>query len=520
MDENMNINQEQTSQDIAQPRFGPQTGQPIVSEPQPRFDPQTGQPIVSEPQPRFDPQTGQPTQYENISNTVKKNKKNTIIGLVAVLAVVAVVAGIALFVMGSSPYNQIKRAFANTFKSDAFVSDMQKVLSQANTSKGRVQIDATLSLSGEDVKATMASGIDTSKKQQELSVSVHSDVGSYYISEYMTSDSVYIDSSFQNRAVKYDFTKGPDEGSLLYGSDSEKIDDLLKAFKSLLFDSNIDALQKEIVKIADRHFSNLTYEKLQEREYRIDEKYVECTGYATIIDAETLIALVRDIEEAQRKRQSSFMNTLVELGYDADYSLADQLSEELGDSSTGIKLTFYIYNNQFASIEILAPYYNVANPYTDGGAYGEKVDILFHGGTTYPWHNMEIEFDGSSLALEGDIDGDSTTLILSADDYEVCSLEYDSKEKNLEFDVMGLVGFTGGIEHGSSSGTITIDGTMWGEIDFSYALTMSSKSGINMPDKDVLELNSANEDDLSRIVNESEMQEMERVIEDALMWMY
>ena len=43
-----------------EPKFDPNTGQPINPQPQANFDPNTGQPINQQPQANFDPNTGEP----------------------------------------------------------------------------------------------------------------------------------------------------------------------------------------------------------------------------------------------------------------------------------------------------------------------------------------------------------------------------------------------------------------------------------------------------------------------------
>lgn len=301
-----------------------------------RFDPMTGKPIQNEtPQMRFDPMTGEPLSESNITQGKKRKEKKQrrklgkghkaliIVAAVLAICVISVAGVLSGTFLGKS--GKVALATANTLMESA--SMLQNIdnwdINEASNAEGVELASLTL------------------QPMEDLPVWTN----------YTASNNGLLDDMLRQSCTQDSIDSLNEICDALYNAASNKdnVITLAKAFR--------------------KEYKTLDFEAVGTEMFEIDGKDCRSKGYRTTVDATYMKQMVDDIENLADGDFDRYF------GNDVDVDELFESCRNMMDKFPDTDITFYIYKNKLACIELEFEH--------------EDIQIVFHGGRTR-MQNMEI----------------------------------------------------------------------------------------------------------------------------------
>ena len=370
----------------------------------------------------FDPMTGEPVNdtTKNMASETGAPKKALPMGLIIGGAVAAVVLLVVILVASGvfrSKMATVSLAFANTFKEQPKFMEDLKVDEIAKWAKdGNYTVNAVAEDS--DVSINMSVGFKPSE------VRFSGEFEGEYVPE---TDFVF---SYSDKAVKaqmpaisdvlfvYDYTKMP-EGYLADEMDEDDIEMLNEAL-SAYWTMDTAKLEKKISKAIMNVAKEIEIEKIDSKEYKVDDKKRKCKGYSLVLTDDEVLDMIDAVDAVCEEELS-------ETVYDVYADMMDEMRDVMREFPE-TELEIYIYKNKLACINAIMDDMDT------------EIEWLFKGGD-FRTQNMEITVDdgysSETMELEGKKDGSKEEYELSVDGDELLVFEYDSKDGDFVIEIEG-----------------------------------------------------------------------------------
>ncbi len=401
--------------------FDPMTGQPVSG----GYDPMTGQPVSG----GFDPMTGQPLMGKPPKKGGGILKWILRIGVpIAVIAVVAVVLIKSGIFLGKS--GKVMLAASNTIRDTSNLMEDLQFAEILDSDKYTVEVSGKIPegsmelVYGSTSSAKMLSGVFGVSGIPDIEFNAMLDSEALRMSIPSVGDQVY---SYYYRE--------DNDGYLMENMDRETVEAMNSTLASLC---SSDDQKERADKLKDAvldEIKSLEFEKISSEKFEVDGKDRDCKGYMTYITPDNIINIL-DAYEA------FFIDGFGE-------EIASEMSESFEDirrecdQMEDIELSFYLYKNKLAAINI---YYD-----------REEMEIRFLGGDTR-MQNMEIAANGDVvMEIKGSSkDGKEKTRVI-VENTDILSIEYDYESGDFEIDSMGEMYCRGNIQSGKKEFSLELD---------------------------------------------------------------
>ncbi len=412
MDNNMNLQNQQNEQPMM--RFDPMTGQPIYQNPQqpmmqeqpvaPQQPMMQEQPVMPQ-QPMMQQSYMMPQTPPMPQKPKKKFPAGALVGIIiGVVVVVAVVIGLLIYngVFLSAP-DKIIRAAGNTFEAGPFLKD----INTADIVKdGSYTTDVTISVEGLQADATFA----TTEKAQRIDVfldlsdglqSVELEAGAIIDQEKVAvqiptfGDDIYV-YNFKEEKTGY-ITE------LLTEEEIELLDEMLQSVNSR--ENNTEFIA-EVSGIFLSEFRGLNFEEVSKESFTVNGKSRSCKGYRAVVTADNALDVIEQLESVCKEEYGD--------EFSATFGTAFKELEEIFEEMPDMELTFYLYKNQLACIDLVMQ--------------EEMISIEFLGGER-PMQNVRIIDPYEEIAFEivGKTSGSTETTEIFIEGESVFFGTYDTK---------------------------------------------------------------------------------------------
>ena len=367
----------------------------------------------------FDPMTGEPVNdtTKNMASETGAPKKALPMGLIIGGAVAAVVLLVVILVASGvfrSKMATVSLAFANTFKEQPKFMEDLKVDEIAKWAKdGNYTVNAVAEDS--DVSINMSVGFKPSE------VRFSGEFEGEYVPE---TDFVF---SYSDKAVKaqmpaisdvlfvYDYTKMP-EGYLADEMDEDDIEMLNEAL-SAYWTMDTSKLEKKISKAIMNVAKEIEIEKIDSKEYKVDDKKRKCKGYSLVLTDDEVLDMLDAVDAV-------FEEELAEDLYDIYDEALDEVRDGLREFPE-TEVEIYIYKNKLACINMVMDDMDT------------EVELLFKGGD-FRAQNMELTLDDGyseySMEVEGKAEGSKEEYEVSIEGEEILVFEYNRKNGNFSIE--------------------------------------------------------------------------------------
>lgn len=443
--------------------YDPMTGEPIRKAPQTEevkeefeqvvgYDPMTGEPIRAntknnQSEMNFDPMTGLPMVYNGGNNTydtgkagVKKSGNKKFIWaigaviLVAIVIVVLVGVGQGWFL---SKGNKVLLATANTFKGTSKLVEDLDATGILASGKYTIGAEVEAEIDEEDFKLEVMYA--DNKKEKRLS----GECSYYYIPDIggvvaLTESEL----KFQGSPIIDDYV-------FIYNYIEEKDGEIIDLLDELLWEDSGEAcielvdygcqklytgeeFVKEIAQVVREEYELLEFEKVDKKEFEIGGKDRKCKGYRTEITEDNLVHILENLQELVKEDSENLEDLLEEITGESVSAedLIDEIADEIDFSD--IELTFYIYRNKLACIEIEAEE-DFELLFIDEDKNSKSIELVYE-------DEKVLEFVASS-------EGHEEHYSIESIGAELGSIEYDYKSGDFEFEILnGVVACEGSIQ--------------------------------------------------------------------------
>ena len=476
-----------------QMKFDPMTGQPIQIESEPKapemkFDPMTGQPIQMESQPeqpqmKFDPMTGQPIQaqeqpvqpqaaapgYNNVPGGKKKKGKFAVaMGIVVALVLVCGVAfaGVksGLFLSKSG---KVALATSNTFSETSHLTKSLQGLDILATKNYTMDVDVDISGEGR-ISASYAN--TSSEKQISGSVRIQ-DAGSIDFIAAIDAEEVKAQiPTLGDDVYVYNYTKEK-KGYLADQLDQDDIDGIDEICKTIYSNKEQKKQGKEIAKIFADQYKELKFKSASKQTFEVNGKDRSCKGYQTTVTSDDMINLMDKLEDYTRDQVGDVLDDQLDVR-----DMFDEYRDMVEDMSD-MDMTFYIYKNKLACVELEAE--------------GDDVQLIFHGGDTRT-QNMELLYnDKTQFEIKGETSGKVEESRIYVDGTKIATLSYDYGNGEYELDLGGSYTVDGTLKSDRKGFTFTCDADEISvEVNLSKGVDLEKISG------DTIDIGNASESEL------------------------
>lgn len=355
-----------------------------------------------QPQMRFDPMTGRPLYPTEPPK--KKFPVGALVGMIvaAVVIIAAVIATVLIYngVFLSTP-EKILRAAGNTVEPNQFLKDLSasditadgKYTTDVNLNMEGVSIDASCAVT-EGAKALNATvTVSESWYSMELKGAAILDSEKLAVQIPLLGDDIYV----------YNY-KEEKTGYITEEYTEEEIRAFDQMLENLAAGSGSDTIAEECGEIMLEEFCSLPFADLPKADWVVNGEQRSCKGYQTTITARNALNVIGQMEDLYRK---TYADTYQEL-YKESFEELEDTFEDMPD----IKVSFYIYKKQLASIVM-----------TSGE---ETITIQFMGGDR-PTQNMKITTPDGTIDVMGSTSGSTEWTKISMDGTTVLDMQYDTK---------------------------------------------------------------------------------------------
>ena len=467
-------------------KFDPMTGQPIQTESEPKapemkFDPMTGQPVQAESQPKqpemkFDPMTGQPVQantsvpvYDIAGAKKKKRKLPVFMGIVVALVLVCGVAfaGVKSGVfLGKS--GKVALATANTISETSHLTKSLQGLNILASKNCTMDVDVDMG-SGGRISATY--GCTSSEKQVSGTVRIP-DAGSIDFIAGIDANEVKAKiPTLGNDVYVYNYTKEK-TGYLADQLDQDTIDSIDELCKTIYSNKEQKKQSSELTKIFVEQYKELEFKSATKQSFEVNGKEHSCKGYQTTITEDDIQNLLDELEDYTGDQIGDTL--------DDQLDVRDAFNEcrDMFDDMPDMDVTFYIYKNKLACIEIEAD--------------GDDMQIIFHGGDTRMQNVEVLVNDDTVLELEGETSGKVEESRLYIDGSKVATVEYDYGSGDYEANIGNYARLNGTLKSDRKGFAFTFDAD-----DISVEVNLSKGADLEEISGDTIDIGNASEREIN-----------------------
>lgn len=434
---------------------------------------------------KYDPMTGQPINQGPSNNG--KGKLPLPLPLIIAAAVTAVAAVVAFIIVISGSFKsdsvKVMQAIANTFKEK---SQMAEALEGFDILLGDAYtINMKMDVEGEAIDAQYVT------KDNDKQVFAALDISGVPEMDVL----VEINSSkvraqvpdFSDYVFTYDY-KAEKKGYITKEVDEEIFAAIDEACELIYSTNSQSELSKKISRGIMKEINALEFEKVDKKEYEINDKKVKCSGYTTEITEDFFMNIIDVIEETVDEEYGDMFKDLevedyVEEAYDEVRSELEYLEDA--------ELTFYIYKNKLACIAIEIE--------------KEELEIIFRD-CEKGMHNIELCLeDQTVMEIKGSVKDSVEKYKIKTMYDESMSLEYDAKSGDYEIEAEdGELKIEGNLKKDSKGVTFTIE-----EIeDYGYTeemeieVSISKDAKLKKFDGEEFDIGNASEDDFEEVAED------------------
>ena len=429
-----------------------------------------------QPEMKFDPMTGQPIQpgaaapvYNNVpAGTKKKSKLSMVVGIVIALVLVCGVAfaGVKNGVfLGKS--GKVALAATNTFSDASHLTKNLQGLYILATKNYTMDVDVDVSGEG-SIRASYAN--TSSEKQISGSVRV-SDAGSVDFIAGIDAEKVKAQiPTLGDDVYVYNYTKEK-TGYLADQLDEDTINGIDEICKTIYSNKEQKKQGQEIARIFKDQYKELKFKSVSKQSYEVNGKNRSCKGYQTTVTSDDMISLLDKLEDYAREQVGDVLDDQLDVR-----DTFDELRDMVEDMSD-MDMTFYIYKNKLACIEMEAD--------------GDDVQLIFHGGDTR-MQNMELLYnDDTQFEIKGETSGKIEESRFYVDGEKVATLSYDYGKGEYELDLDGSYRVDGTLKSDRKGFTFTCDTD-----EISVEVNLSKGANIEKISGDTIDIGNASESEL------------------------
>lgn len=351
------------------------------------------------------------------------------IGCAAAVAVVGgTVTAAAMNGAFLSKPNKIMTAGVNTFQEAMLVEDLMEFAKIATTKEYTLEVGAEYN----DLEAQISCMVDGKKKGISAEVK-----GSLYATSLDLEADLVLDKkdvSFYAPALgdvvyQYDYTKIP-KGELfaeVSESDIQLVNELLEYLYNLEASSTIDS--KDLYRAVMDEVKEMSIEKVDKKEFSINDKDKNCTGYEVRVKGKNLANILDNLYDLFEEQYKKELEKLADIeGAELDVEeILSQMDEELADVKEDLRemepvdVTFYLNGLTYAAIE--------------AEVQDVKMQVLFEGGKR-PTQNMRFKVEGETIAqIKGSTEDGIDSSRIIVEDETVLKIRHDKKSGVTRFTV-------------------------------------------------------------------------------------
>ena len=452
-----------------------------------KFDPMTGELIQdnsNEATNNFDPMTGQPVNKEEASNNVQTPVKKAFPKWVFIAIPVAAVVLIVVLLVACGAFRskttKILLATANTFSEQPmFIEDLK--LDDITKWSQSQKMTTNMVMDGMGDSLDISFAVNPSEIRFFGNVEGESVPEVDFVIAYTEKDIKAQLPSICDELFVYNYTEMP-SGDLFEEMDEDDIEMLNETLTSY-WNSDNTKMEKKINKALTKALGEIEIEKIDSKQFKIDDKKRKCDGYGFVLTEDFFLDLLDDIENIYEEECEE---SVYELSAEAFDSLRDTFRD-----FPEAEVEVYIYKNKLACVSMIMD---------DEDA---EIELLFKGGE-FRAQNMELTiddgYDNYSIELEGKTDGKNEEYELSVEGTDVLVFEYDRKSGDfvIESDEMEIE-FEGNLV--SERNAVTVSCEVEG-IDME--ITISKGANFEKLSGEEFNIGEASQDDFMDLVEDNE----------------
>ncbi len=451
-----------------------------------KFDPMTGELIQNnsnEATNNFDPMTGQPINNGASNNAQPPVKKAFPKWAMVVIPVVAVVLIVVLLVVGGvfrSDAAKVLLATANTFSEQPmFFEDLKLADITKWAEEKKVTTNVVMDGMGQSIDVSF--GINPSEVRIFGSLEGDSMPETDFVIAYTKNDIKAQLPALCDELFIYNYNEMP-SGDLFEEMDEEDIEMMNEALASYWTADNTK-LQKRVEKALTKALGEIEIEKIDSKQFKIDDKKRKCDGYGVVLTEDFFLDLLDEVEDIFEEECEEAVYELTEEAFD---SLRDTFRE-----FPEAEVEVYIYKNKLACVSLVMEDIDA------------EMELLFKGGE-FRAQNMELTIDDGydtySVELEGKTDGKKEEYELSAEGMDIFVFEYDRKDGDFVIESEELdIEFEGNLV--SERNAVTLSFEVEG-VDL--AVTISKGVDFEKLSGEEFDIGEASQDDFMDLVEENE----------------
>lgn len=477
-----------------------------------RFDPMTGEPITGEGKAdessSADAQATAEETLQNVENVAseetletpvnnseainvtgegdapkKDGKKVAIIVIIGIIFLVALIASAFVVIRQKAlgKNHKIIDAAYNTVKDEPLITTFSDVKFDP------FKITLALSGEGEGVSADLTTALDMTSSDMSITGTVGYDSMTFNVAAYMDdTELLFSVPEFTDKTLVYNYVDAK-TGYITEITDSSNLDELDKSLQSIFgtpvnaddYDS-VKSVEEELLNISKDNFNELDFEKVDAKDCTVNEESVKCKGYVTTLTKENVDNWITDCREAFANSNSSDNSSWEDV-----FSTIEDHEDEID----GTEVSFYLYKNQIAEIDVVSQ--------------EATVIIEFQGGAT-PTENIVVTRDDEEIfSKKGTTDGTTETSVYTFDGTDSYTLAYNTESGDMEVksadDAYTPFAMSGNLAVTADSVTFEISSLSYDgeDMDFSGKAVLSSGADVSVMEAsdDAFDISSATEDD-------------------------
>ena len=353
-------------------------------------------------------------------------------GVVALVAIVV----LAISIFGGSK-SKLGKAAVKTFADAGYLAeDLGGLKASGNK--------ASLNISGKYQKIEVGMGVSVDGSDMQMSVSLKEGkkVDLSAVIEFSKKAlKAKLNGTDYKKILVYDYNSDDkDELEDMAGESGIKaLDEALRTMADSLGKGNSSG--EKYAKVINKWFNGLKVKKEDSKSIKVDGEKRDCKGYSVEITEEEVEELLDELFELAEK---DLADVVEQAGYDDIDDLKDEVMKNIDDMED-IEITFYLYKDMFAGINIESD--------------GESAYVEFNGGD-YRLQNFTVyqgkkSDDKILIKGSGKIKDDKETMSIEVPEEFSMSYSYDKKSGKLEVNLQQYSYWYGGF-----SDLFTLKGTL------------------------------------------------------------
>ena len=359
----------------------------------------------------------------------------------------------------------------------------------------------TESLGDLSLNADVTMVVDHDAGAQSMTGAIQASGVSYEFAEYMDADAILLKIPGLPKVLSYNYQTLAEDSYLAQMVGAENLNVINNALKlnyaSLAGGPEVERYAQEITTILTDTFSQLEVSEAPEKECRVGDGTVSCTGYQAVITKDVALDTANKLLAVQLPNGQTFeeyINMLLAISN----SGSDSDVEEVSGSEDAISLI----NNALEDMPDLtgAVYLNNNFPVELSlTAEGSTIALQLRGPETAPWSEIALVNDDEDAAvINVSVEGSVYKAVVSASGSEVATFSFDTEAMTYEANIPAL---------GSPiTGTFNVDGDAFvftaSYNDLQISARTTEGGTVTKPEGEVLELTTMTAEDFQAISSE------------------